>query len=356
MHNYSHQPRQQREHLPVAQRFLLILIWGSLVGIVAASLFIAVQTYLGIVGPPPPPSPIISHGSPTPSLTPTTVPTPTPSPSPSPSPTLVPTPTPSPTPIRPTPTPSPPPPFPGSPLYSGNPQRAEIALTFDDGPSPTYTPQVLAILNRYGIHATFFVIGSQAAAYPDLVRQDYQQGNPVGNHSWSHPDLLQLAPAQVRSQLQTTSNAIQAATGVKPTLFRPPYGNTNSVIQSIASSLGLSTILWSVDPKDWSLPGTSVIVSRVLNSTHNGSIILLHEGGGDRSQTMAALPTIITTLKQRGFQFVTIAQMIQHLGKTGNGNAPQVPLPLAPDGQPGDFSSINGEPLSLQPAAQRPGA
>jgi len=188
------------------------------------------------------------------------------------------------------------------------------------------------------------VIGSQAAAYPDLVRQDYQQGNSVGNHSWSHPDLLQLTTAQVRFQLQTTSNAIQAATGVKPTLFRPPYGNTNSVIQSIASSLGLSTILWSVDPRDWSRPGISVIVSRVLNSTHNGSIILLHEGGGDRSQTMAALPTIISTLKQRGFQFVTIAQMIQHLAKTGNGSAPQVPLPLSPDGQPGDFSFIDIAP------------
>ena len=304
---YTHKRPQPQNHQARLQHILLVLIVLSILGIVSTSLFIAAQLYLGKTrtGQQPTPSPIV-HISPIPSPKPTPTPTPTPTPSPIPSSVL------------------------GYPLYRGNSDLAEVALTFDDGPSPTYTPQVLALLKRYGIHATFFVIGSQAAAYPSLVQRDYQQGNIVGNHSWSHPDLTQLPPASILSQLQTTSKAIQADTGVWPTVFRPPYGNINSVIQSIAASLNLSTILWDNDPKDWSRPGTSVIISRVLSSVHNGSIILLHEGGGNRDQTMAALPTIITTLEQRGFDFVTIPQMIQRLGTSQRGPAPSTPQPDFP--------------------------
>lgn len=312
--HYSHKRRRQHAYTTVTRRILYIFTWLSLAAIVAASLPLAAQAYLGkgTLGPQPPlpnPSPIIHRGSPTPSSSPTPIRTPKPSPTP----VRTPAPKPSPTPAPPRPTPAPPVPVP--PLYSGNPHRAEIALTFDDGPDPTYTPQILAILNHYGIHATFFVIGSHAAAYPGLVRLQYVQGNAVGNHTWAHPNLLQLSPAQVRVQLQAASNAIQAAIGTRPTLFRPPYGNTNSTIQSIAAGYSLSTILWNNDPRDWSLPGTNAIISRVLASTRNGSIVIMHEGGGNRSQTVAALPTIITTLQQRGFRFVTIPQMMQNLGK-----------------------------------------
>ena len=125
----------------------------------------------------------------------------------------------------------------------------------------------------------------------------------------------------MRAELQRTSREIQAGAGVAPTLFRPPGGNFNSQVQAIAASLGLSTILWNVDPKDWSRPGTNTIIQRVLNATHNGAIILMHDGGGDRSQTVAALPTIITTLEQRGFQFVTIPHMIENLPPRGTGPA-----------------------------------
>jgi peptidoglycan/xylan/chitin deacetylase (PgdA/CDA1 family) len=221
----------------------------------------------------------------------------------------------------------------GYPLYNGNPRLPEIALTFDDGPTPPYTSQILALLQRYGVKATFFVIGSQAAAYPDLVRQESHQGNIVGNHTWTHPNLIYLSPAAVRAQLQSTSNEIQAVTGVWPTVFRPPGGNFSSSVQSIAASLGLSTILWNVDPRDWSLPGASVIIQRILNSAHNGSIIIMHDGGGNRSETVAALPTIITALAQRGFQFVTIPRMIHDLAplRAGSGPAPTSPQQLSPE-------------------------
>lgn len=172
------------------------------------------------------------------------------------------------------------------------------------------------------MQATFFAIGSQAAAYPDLVQQESQQGSIVGNHTWTHPaDLTSLPPKDVRAQLQSASNEIEADTGLAPTLFRPPGGHYNGEVQSIAASLGLSTILWNVDPRDWSRPGTDKIIQNVLDATHNGSIIILHDGGGDRSETVAALPTIITTLEQRGFQFVTIPRMIQNLSPGGTGQS-----------------------------------
>ncbi len=298
----QHERPRRWNHRIGPQRILLILIILSIAGIIASLLIIGQMWYNpNTAEQHPAPSPVVSA-----SATPTPLPTPTPTPSPTPTSSPAPTPTPS-------PTPTPPPGVLGYPLYSGNPHLPEIALTFDDGPTPPYTSQILALLQRYGVKATFFVIGSQAVAYPDLVQQESHQGNIVGNHTWTHPNLIYLTPAAVRAQLQSTSNEIQALTGAWPTVFRPPGENFNSSVQSIAASLGLSTILWNVDPRDWSLPGTSVIIQRVLNSAHNGSIIIMHDGGGNRSETVAALPTIITTLAQRGFQFVTIPRMIHDL-------------------------------------------
>ncbi|TMC21423.1 MAG: polysaccharide deacetylase family protein [Chloroflexi bacterium] len=205
----------------------------------------------------------------------------------------------------------------GFPLFSGNPDLPEIALTFDDGPNPVSTPQILILLQRSGISATFYVIGAQAQAYPALVKQELQLGHMVGNHTWTHPPLTSLSSNAVYNELQSTSQAIQAATGSSPIVFRPPYGQYNSSVQGVAARLGLSTVLWSIDSKDWSKPGTSAIIESILSTTHNGSIILLHDGGGDRSQTVAALPTILTTLTQRGFQFVTVARLMHDLPHGG---------------------------------------
>ncbi len=179
-----------------------------------------------------------------------------------------------------------------------------IALTFDDGPNPTFTPQILHVLEQYGVSATFFCVGQQVQSYPGLVQQMSQAGETIGNHSWNHSTLTGLSPDAIRGQLRSTSTVIQQATGISPTLFRPPYGATNGTVESIASQLGLYEILWTIDTRDWQHPGVGAIVSTVLANARNGSIVLMHDGGGDRSQTVQALPQIIIGLRQRGFTFV----------------------------------------------------
>jgi len=216
-------------------------------------------------------------------------------------------------------------------LYSGNASLPEIALTFDDGPNPYYTPLILRILQKYNVKATFFCIGRQVAAYPALVKQEYNAGHVIGNHSWSHPDMALLSPASIRLQLVSTSNAIQEVTGVQPIYFRPPYGIMSVPVLTQAYHFGLTTVIWNDEARDWQLPGMSVIVNRILWLARNGAIILLHDGGGNRSQTVAALPYIIRGLRLRGFQLVTIAQMMQDLHKkkgiaAGNTTFTNVPM------------------------------
>lgn len=200
-----------------------------------------------------------------------------------------------------------------SPLFHGNPLLPEIALTFDDGPEPSSTPHILAILQRFGIQATFFCIGQQVQVYPALVRQEQASGNLVEDHTWSHPNLTILPTPTLDRQLTMTAQAIARATGTPPLFLRPPYGAINANVLARAKRLKLSLVLWNVDPRDWSLPGSATIIARVLSSTHKGSIILLHDGGGNRAQTIAALPTIITALRARGLRFVTIQQLIDDL-------------------------------------------
>jgi peptidoglycan-N-acetylglucosamine deacetylase len=201
----------------------------------------------------------------------------------------------------------------GYPLANGNTHLREIALTFDDGPNPYYTPQVLTILRNYGIKATFFDIGYLVADYPNVVRQEYNEGNLVANHSWSHPKMTLLSAQNIVSQLTSTSTAIQDAIGVRPTFFRPPYGAINSTVLAKARYLGLTTVLWDGTAEDWSLPGVRLIVSKTLSYARNGAILLLHDGGGNRAETVAALPIIIASLKSRGFTFVTIQQLVDDL-------------------------------------------
>jgi peptidoglycan/xylan/chitin deacetylase (PgdA/CDA1 family) len=199
------------------------------------------------------------------------------------------------------------------PLFGGNPRLPEIALTFDDGPLPSSTPQILAILQRFGIRATFFCIGEQVQAYPALTRQEQADGDLVEDHTWSHPNLTYLPTPLLDRQIAMTAQAISHLTGTPPIFLRPPYGAINATVLARAKRFNLSLVLWNVDPRDWSLPGSRTIIARVLSSTYNGSIILLHDGGGNRAQTIAALPTIITALRARGLRFVTIQQLIDDL-------------------------------------------
>jgi peptidoglycan/xylan/chitin deacetylase (PgdA/CDA1 family) len=182
-----------------------------------------------------------------------------------------------------------------------------VYITFDDGPS-VYTPQVLKVLSQYGVHATFFEVGQNVAAHPSLTSQVYRRGNSVQNHTWSHPDLRKLSAAQFAYQVSATDRQIRAHTGYRPCCLRPPYGAVNSTVRARAAGIGKKIALWTVDPRDWSRPGTATIRTRVLSQVRPGSVVLLHDGGGDRSQTVAALSGILKTLKARGYTFATWAR------------------------------------------------
>ncbi|HJP96320.1 MAG TPA: polysaccharide deacetylase family protein [Candidatus Saccharimonadales bacterium] len=172
-----------------------------------------------------------------------------------------------------------------------------VHLTFDDGPG-AYTQQVLDILARYNVHATFYVIGKNVVAYPADVRRMAAEGQEIGNHSWSHANLATLSWSGVYQELSSTQIAVQQTAGVTPTKFRPPYGAVNNTVRNAAASLGLSVNLWSIDTVDWSQPGTNTIIRRALTGDHNGSVILLHVL---HAQTVNALPSIIEGIRAQGY-------------------------------------------------------
>jgi len=181
--------------------------------------------------------------------------------------------------------------------------RKWVYLTFDDGPSAKYTAQVLKILQTYKVRATFFVIGQNVKRYPALTRRADQRGHSVQSHTWSHPNLTKVNWSTFKYQITATDRLVRAQTGYTPRCLRPPYGATNRLVSRRAATLGKQIKLWSVDPRDWTRPGKAVIARRVLANVRSGSVILLHDGGGNRSQTVAALPTILKTLKARGYVF-----------------------------------------------------
>ena len=180
-----------------------------------------------------------------------------------------------------------------------------IALTIDDGPSPVYTPQVLRLLARYRITATFSMIGVEAQAYPAVAREVADAGHLIVNHTWTHLDLQWLSPALVTEQMTRAADAIHAATGRVPDLFRAPYGAWSPFVLAQCARTGLTPLGWSVDPRDWSRPGVPSIVTNIMRNTHAGSIILEHDGGGNRAQTVAALKIVIPRLLAAGYHFRT---------------------------------------------------
>jgi peptidoglycan/xylan/chitin deacetylase (PgdA/CDA1 family) len=181
-----------------------------------------------------------------------------------------------------------------------------VALTFDDGPNPGYTDRILDILKAKHVHATFFVVGRMAAAYPDLVKRELREGNLVGDHSWSHPMLAHRSLGDTTYELQHTRDLLRGL-GAKVTVFRPPYGSYTGSTVAIARSLGMRTVVWSADPSDYRRPPAGTIVARVMSQVRPGTIILMHDGGGDRSNTVAALPIIIDTLRAQGYSFETLS-------------------------------------------------
>ncbi|WIG61535.1 MAG: Peptidoglycan N-acetylglucosamine deacetylase [Ktedonobacterales bacterium] len=220
----------------------------------------------------------------------------------------------------------------GGVVYQGNGSIPEIALTFDDGPWPGSTTQILNILQQNDVHATFFCIGRQVPWYPTFVQQEIANGNDVGNHTWDHPNLTKLAPSAIHTEMSRTSAALAQVTGKTPVLFRAPDGAINYSVVSQAKALGMTPIQWNVDTRDWSRPGVASVVRTALAGARNGAIILMHDGGGDRSQTVQALPQIISALRARGYRFVTITQLLKdaHMLKAMTPPASQSVTMLAP--------------------------
>jgi peptidoglycan/xylan/chitin deacetylase (PgdA/CDA1 family) len=192
-------------------------------------------------------------------------------------------------------------------LLEGDTDRKEIALTFDDGPHPGDTMRMLAILKRYHVKATFFLVGKMAEQYPELVQAEAADGDCIGNHTYNHVSLPKIPQEYVGTEIKACGEVLHSITDRDPHLFRPPGGDFDPMVAETAESLGYTTVLWTDDPGDYASPGTDVILSRTLDKATPGGIILLHDGP---EQTLEALPQIIQILRERGFQFVTIDQMI----------------------------------------------
>jgi peptidoglycan-N-acetylglucosamine deacetylase len=204
------------------------------------------------------------------------------------------------------PPPAPVPSYPlDQPLYHIDDASRAIALTIDDGPSPVYTPQVLTLLRHYGVTATFCMVGIHVTAYPRLAAAVAEAGHTIANHTWTHADLAALPAPAVHEEMGLASRAIRAAAGVQPGLFRAPYGFWSADVIELCERMRMVPLAWSVDPRDWSMPGVRAIVGNIMGNTRPGSIIIEHDGGGNRSQTVAALRIVLPRLLNEGFRFET---------------------------------------------------
>ena len=186
----------------------------------------------------------------------------------------------------------------------------EIALTFDDGPS-AYTAQVLDILDLHNAKATFFIVGRNAEHNVALIRRTVESGHEIGNHTWSHASLPALPKSARHDEVQGANDVVRSAVGHQPRLFRPPYGAMRPGTNREVRRAGMLPVVWSVDTHDYD-PGVTAkkLVARVRKALRPGSIILLHDGGGDRRKTVAALPRILAEIERRGYRAVTVTQLL----------------------------------------------
>ncbi len=187
-----------------------------------------------------------------------------------------------------------------------------IALTFDDGPWPNSTSQVLDVLKKSNVKATFFMVGMQVQKYPQLLKQVVAEGHAIGNHTWSHQYDHYNASAAAR-EIDRTAELVYKTTGVKTSLFRPPAGILNNGLVAYAHEKKYAVVMWSVDSKDWRSRRTTrqAFIDNVLKEAKPGGIVLLHDGGGDRSNTVQALPQLIAQLKKQGYKFVTVPELLE---------------------------------------------
>jgi len=190
---------------------------------------------------------------------------------------------------------------PGSPYHRG---QKVVALTFDDGPSPVYTLQILRILTAARAPASFEIIGLDGAAFPGILRAENAAGMVLVNHTWTHVDLALLPAGRWSAEVDRTSWLLRGVTGHPVRCLRPPYGFSDRVVDAQLRVRGLAELDWDVDPSDYLRPGAAAITRRVLAALHPGAIVILHDGGGNRSQTVAALPAIVRGIRAAGYQIV----------------------------------------------------
>lgn len=194
-----------------------------------------------------------------------------------------------------------------------------VALTFDDGPNPPFTNQILDVLKKYDVKATFFVVGARCKQFPDVVKQVYKSGHELGNHTWSHNILILKSSKFIYNEIDSTDKFLRDLGYADIIYFRSPKGMKFIRLANILAKTNRDNILFDVVGWDWSCPGIEKIVKNVISSVHAGSIILLHDGNGDnnyvitdRSQTVAATEIIIQRLKAKGYRFVTISELLQN--------------------------------------------
>jgi peptidoglycan/xylan/chitin deacetylase (PgdA/CDA1 family) len=202
------------------------------------------------------------------------------------------------------------------------PDLKVVALTFDDGPSPKYTPRVLGILREEKVKATFFLVGKHVEKYPYLAKRIAEEGHEIGNHTYSHRDLVPATKKVVVNEVKKAERVIEGACGVRPLYFRPPRGIYSNAVRKLILDLGYTILLWSLSSLDWSGASSKLILNRVKKYVRRGSIILFHDSGalikpegGSRENMVKALPEVIRYLKNNGYRFVTISELIYFLEK-----------------------------------------
>nr|WP_102694428.1 polysaccharide deacetylase family protein [Rummeliibacillus pycnus] len=198
----------------------------------------------------------------------------------------------------------------GQVLWDIQTEEKVIALTFDDGPDPRYTPEILDLLAKYDAKATFFVLGKSAEKYPKIIERAYDEGHELANHTYSHP--FKARGKKLVDELNKTNEIIEGITGYSPVLFRPVGGIYTDEMINTAQKSGFKVVIWSwhLDTQDWKNPGVRRIVRKVLNGTTPGDVILFHDGGGNRTQTIKSLEQILPILQKKGYKFVTISELM----------------------------------------------
>jgi len=193
---------------------------------------------------------------------------------------------------------------------SVNTSQPIVAMTFDDGPHPDLTPKLLDLLKKRNIRATFYVIGRNVAAYPEIARRMVEEGHEIGNHTYTHPALSKIGASRVKSELDRTSDIIRQVTGANPKTMRPPYGATNtSLSRRIHGEFSMPVIMWSVDPQDWRYRNASRVSSHIIANAKPGDIILAHD---IHPSTIAAMPAALDALLAKGFRFVTVSELLEY--------------------------------------------